>query len=350
MTRRQSPRHQAGLSMVELMVSLTLGLIVLGGALTVFVSNKATYAVTEGMARVQESSRMAFELMARDLREAGGTPCERDLPIVNVLNNPTSNWWSQFNAPVTGYNGSAAFPGAAFGTGVGERVNGTQGFEIKSAISSGVTVAEHQPDSASIKVNTVNHGLNDGDIVMVCDFAQAAVFQVTNASPGTNVNLVHNTGTGSPGNATKCLDLDGDCPNGPVKTYTFGCFQGQSQSNACVDPRRWPAQIAKLQAWRWYIGNNAAGGRSLYRTGLRNSSGTLSASPIEVAENVTEMEVTYLVDGATSYVPAASVAAWATVTSARVRLTITSGSRLGTDGQPLARSMTHTVALRNRTQ
>jgi type IV pilus assembly protein PilW len=343
-------RLAAGVSLVELMISLVLGLLVVGAALTVFISNKQTYAATESLSRIQESGRIAFELMTRDLREAGGTGCERDLPIVNVLNSPAANWWSQWNSAVRGFESSVAFPDVAFGTGAGERVSGTDAVEIRSAISNGVTVDSHQPDSAQFKANTADHGIHDGDIVMVCDFDHAAILQVTNAQPGTNTTIVHNTGTGTPGNATKCLALNGVCPNGAVKTYAFGCFEGKRQGTSCVDPRNWPAKIAKLEAWRWYIGNNARGGRSLFRTGLRNAAGTPGTLAIEVAENVTGMEIGYLVDGSTTYVDSDAVAAWPNVISVRIQLQLSGTTDVGTDNQPLRRTIQHVVALRNRAQ
>jgi type IV pilus assembly protein PilW len=343
-----SSRRQNGTTLVELMISLTLGLLVTGAALTMFISNRQTYAATENLGRMQESLRVTFELMARDLREAGGTPCARDLPIVNVLNTPTAAWWAQWTAPMTGYGGSAAFPGAPFGNGVGERLAGTDALEIHSALD-GVAIAEHRPDSARFKLNTADHGLDDGDIAVACDFDHAAIFQVTSAQPGINDIVVHNTGVGTPGNASDCLALNGVCPNGPVKTYAFGCFLGQRQGSHCVDPRNWPARIAKLEARRWFVANNGRGGRSLYRTGLRTASGTPGSQAIEVAENVTGLQLGYLLEGASDYVGAEAVSSWANVVAIRIDLRIFSVNPVGTDAAPLQRTARHIVTLRNRT-
>lgn len=352
------PAAMRGLSLVELMISLLLGLVVVGSAITVFISNRQTYAATENLGRIQENGRIAFELMARDLREAGGTACDRDLPTVNVLNNADATWWSTWGAAVTGFDGTGAFPDEAFGTGVAQRVDGTDGVIVRSAVSNGLTVADHQPTSANFTVNTVNHDLNDGDIIMVCDFNHAAIAQVTNAQPGINDTIVHNTGTGTPGNATGCLSIDGPsgCGGGPVRTYSFGCFQGRRlASGACAPmadgsaPPNWPAQIAKLRAWRWFIGNNARGGRSLYRTGLGNTGGALSFTPTEIAENVSDMQLAYLLDGA--YVDASTISAteWVGVLAVRITLTLISEDNVGSDGAPIERQISHTVALRNRT-
>lgn len=62
---------QKGFSLVELMISLVLGLILVGGAVNAFISSKQTYSLQEAMSRVQESGRFSLDLMARDLRHAG---------------------------------------------------------------------------------------------------------------------------------------------------------------------------------------------------------------------------------------------------------------------------------------
>ncbi|RKZ48385.1 MAG: hypothetical protein DRQ58_04580 [Gammaproteobacteria bacterium] len=69
-----SPRPifwQSGLSLIELMVAITIGLILLGGVFTIFMSNKQSYRVQENMGRVQENGRFAVDLMARTLRMTG---------------------------------------------------------------------------------------------------------------------------------------------------------------------------------------------------------------------------------------------------------------------------------------
>lgn len=70
-------RRVSGFSLIELMVSLVLGLLVAGAALAIFQSNQATYRSNEGLNRVQENARVAFELMSRDIRAAGGSACSR---------------------------------------------------------------------------------------------------------------------------------------------------------------------------------------------------------------------------------------------------------------------------------
>ncbi len=59
-----------GLTLVELMVALTLGLIVTLVVVNVFLSNREVYRVNEQLARLQENARYALEVLARDRRDA----------------------------------------------------------------------------------------------------------------------------------------------------------------------------------------------------------------------------------------------------------------------------------------
>lgn len=353
MSRRTplSRRAMLGLSLVELLVSLALGLLVTGGAITVFISNRQTYRATENLARLQENSRIAYELMARDLREAGGNPCEEDLPLVNVLSNADAVWWSTWGTRVRGYGTTTAFGDAPFGNGAGQRVSGTSAIEVVAALSDGVGVASHVPTTATMTFNTTTHGFVTGDIVMVCDFTQAAIFQISNATAGSAV-VRHQTGTVTPGNALACLALEGTpgCPPpGPYSRYAFGCYDGRYTGSACQETRNWPATIGRFTAFRWYVGNNGRGGRSLYRTGLVNTAGVVAPTNVEIAENVSDMQIQYLLTNATAYVEAAAVGDWRQVRAARVTLTVQGPDQnIASGGGPLSHTVQHTVVFRNR--
>lgn len=66
-------RFQLGLSLVELMVAMALGLLLMTGVIQVFLSSRQTYAANEAMGRLQENGRFALEFIARSARMAGYT-------------------------------------------------------------------------------------------------------------------------------------------------------------------------------------------------------------------------------------------------------------------------------------
>ncbi|WP_243412209.1 prepilin-type N-terminal cleavage/methylation domain-containing protein [Cognatiluteimonas telluris] len=352
MSRRPAPhRSQRGATLIELMVALVLGLIVSGAALSLFIANRQTYLATESLGRLQDNGATAFELMARDVREAAGNPCDASDDVVNVLKTPTAAWYTDFGDGIRGYGGTQAMSGLAIGTAAGQRVSGTDAIELKLA-ADGVNIVNHVPASATFTVNVKSHDLHPGDIAMACDFNHAAIFQVTNAQPGINTTIVHNTGgSTSPGNCSKGLGSPLLCTTTGT-SYEFGCkFGGQDPLIDCtLADNRWTATIAKVHATRWYVGHNARGGTSLYQSVVRNNAGSLVVDNDEVAENVSGMTLQYLVRDAGSYVAAASVTDWSKVVAVKVQLAMSVDMTLGTHGTPLRRTIAHVVALRSRAQ
>ncbi len=351
LTRRQprsSPANARGVTLIELMVALVLGLIVSGAALALFSTNKQTYIASESLARIQEAERTAFELMARDVREGGGNACEKGLDVANIVNPVAGSvpWYADFGGGVRGYGGATAFAGAPFGTGMQNRVSGTDAIELKSTVSSGIVIL-NQPGgpSADIKLNTVANGFADGDIVMACNFDHAAVFQIEQVNGG-GVNVVHNTGNSqNPGNCSKGLGFPAVCTtNGTY--YDYG-------SNP-------PGMLAKLRATRWYIGYNSRTtgmgqpSRSLYQSSVVNTAGTLTIINNEITQGVRDMQLSYLLLGANTYVDAASptitAADWLSdkVVAVKIDLTLEGDDRIATSGAALQRHLEHTVAIRNR--
>lgn len=65
------PRHEAGFSLVELMIAITLGLIVLLAIGSIYIGSRQTYRVQEDNARLQEAGRYALEMLGRSIRQAG---------------------------------------------------------------------------------------------------------------------------------------------------------------------------------------------------------------------------------------------------------------------------------------
>lgn len=338
--------RQAGFGLIELMIAMTLGLFLLGGVISLFVANREAYRSHENLAHMQDNARIAFELMARELRVAGGNPCGAT-QMVNVLNSPASDWWSNWDAgAIQGFEITADItPIVVTGTAAGQRVDGTDAILIRSGSSdNGVVITDHNPNSAQFKVNTKDHGLEDGDIVMACDGGSGAIFQITNANSN-NVTVVHNTGGAfSPGNCSKGLGY-ADPPlcttNGTPKTFEDNGF------------------IVQLSASFWYIGNNDRGGRSLFRIRLTSSAGNAGTTTDEIAEGVRDLQIEYLTSNGTepptlanSYLAGSSITDWGSnaanpVVAVRMALDLESLDKVGTDGTTLKRQIMHVVSLRN---
>ncbi len=318
-------QRSRGLSLIELMVSIVIGFLVVGSAIAIFSSNRQTYAASESLGRIQENMRSGFELMARDIREAAGTPCTAHITSLrSALNSPASRWWTNDSSVlrIVGYTGAQAFPSGSFGAATGDRVAGTQAIQVLSTSNSRAEISSHDEASGLFVLNTTDHGMITGDIVLACDYAQASLVQLTSASSA-SATVSYSGGGVSPGNATTALRPDDG-------SYSSGSV------------------LAKWHAVRWYVGNNANGGRSLYQSTIINSNpgGTLSVQNQEVLPGVQDINMQYLVAG--NYLTADAVTNWNLVTAVRVNFVIQGEDRVGTDGNPIQRTITHTIALRMR--
>jgi len=341
--------HYHGFTLVELMVAMVLGLILIAGVISLFVSSHSVFRQNDNLARIQENGRYAFEILGRAMRQAGGIPCSSNIPVANVLNNSTTKWWSNWGDGIHGYEGGAdsnspsefegiqqSMAAKAFGTATGGRVAGTDAVIIYSGTGdNALMVTQHNPTSAEFKVNVTNHGITPGDILLVCDYRQAAIFQTSNANQA-NATIVHNTGSYSPGNCSKGLGYPTQCTTlGNRYTFENGGF------------------ISKLSANAWYIGfNGRNGGKSLYRMSLRNNSGTIDTLAEEIVEDVVDMEIQYLqkdcFGNPTTYKNADQITDWTKVTSTRLILTLESRENVGIGNSKLRRNIQSVYYLRNR--
>ncbi|HEY6126246.1 MAG TPA: prepilin-type N-terminal cleavage/methylation domain-containing protein, partial [Steroidobacteraceae bacterium] len=108
--------NNKGFTLIELMISMVLGLVVVGGVISVVLANRRTYNTNEGLSQVQESARTAFELLARDIRQAAGNGCDNTTGVSNVLNTSTA-WWRDWYG-MEGFESSETDSAVAQGPGV----------------------------------------------------------------------------------------------------------------------------------------------------------------------------------------------------------------------------------------
>ncbi|HVI57476.1 MAG TPA: prepilin-type N-terminal cleavage/methylation domain-containing protein [Luteimonas sp.] len=313
----RGPRQVRGVTLIELMIALVLGLVVTGAALALFVTNRQTYTASENLNRMQETARSAFELMSRDIREAATNPCDSTMALTNQLKDSTTRWWTNWSLAtgVQGYTATTAFPDDGFGTAEKKRVNGTAAIEFKSAVPTGVIVSTDMANTSSpITVNNTT-GVSSGDILAICDFNHGTIFQATSTGAG----QINHVTSGSPGNI---------------------------DSNLPPDIYKKNAIVARVRASRWYVGNNANGGTSLYQASLINTAGVPGVTVSEVADGVTDLELTYLSNGGAAY--QAAPANWADVAAVKIEMTLAGKDKVSTDGTVLTRTFEHVVAIRSR--
>lgn len=376
-------KRVTGFTLIELLIGLALGVLVAAAATSVFIMNARVREATDSLSRLQESARVAFELVARDVRQAGGFSCGRergvgdatsrggdaDYVFSNGLANANQVWWSTWTVPLPttdarggfrGFGPTDVTPGTAFGTATANRVNGTSAIDVRyadttefdGAFQSPASIATN-PARVTLNVNAATHGLVTGDLVIVCANALAPVGSGVPAVQGQDlrdfvpwVALAQVTVAGS------VLEM----------SYT-GLTPNNRNAGAWAPAPVWapPARaqprlrVARYVPVRWYVGVNARGGRSLFRE-------TISAGDNprvlreEMIEGVTDLRIDYAVDAGNNFVAAAAVADWATVTAARMTVVMdtaqggagTEGQRVSADFDALEREFTNVIAIRSR--
>lgn len=317
-------RTQRGLTLVEIMVAMTLGLILLGGVLQIFLSNRQAYRVQEVSSRLQENVRHAVESLASDLRAADFFGCVNRNQVTNNL-DPAGAGFEEFSASgIMGEDGPAGTPDSI-------TINGAFGTPLQVQPPYGP-----QP-SANIKVAAPSD-LTVGDIVLVSDCTSGDIFQITSGNPGHNGVLVHNTGAAvSPGN------YNPDSCSGGNAHCLSKVYKGD-------------AYVYRVQSVTYSVGAGAGGAPALFRNGQ------------ELVEGVENMQILYGEDTdedgvPNRYLPADEVNSLDGVTSIRISLLIRSlddnvtlepqtytynGATITASDRRLRRVVTMTVSLRNR--
>jgi type IV pilus assembly protein PilW len=119
-----SAKHQRGVSLIELMVTIVVALLLLGGLIQIYLSNKQSYNAQEQLARMQESGRFAMDLVTTDLRRSGYWGGSVALPMIergdpgpvdpaHLCVNDDTTWARMIRWRVSGRNNTADGYGCA---------------------------------------------------------------------------------------------------------------------------------------------------------------------------------------------------------------------------------------------
>jgi type IV pilus assembly protein PilW len=112
-----TPRAQAGMTLIELMVALAIGSFLMIGAMTVFMQSRTTFRVTQSVSRLQETARFAVDALEPEIRMAqywglvsrGELVLNRRAPTDPAGIGPNTcgnNWTINLNQAVQGTNNS----------------------------------------------------------------------------------------------------------------------------------------------------------------------------------------------------------------------------------------------------
>lgn len=357
--RHLANKRARGLSLVELLVAITLGAIILGGAVTLFVNNRDTYKTTNELSRLQETARYALDMMVKDIRMAGYFGCADRLDTVNGNFTGVSpgDLWNPVN-PIEGWEGDTAgnyLPSndpfvagtRAYGSVLDNVADGADGINGQVLARGGIN-----PDSITLRylagdmsnllgsATVLDHTVTadvptGGGVINVDAVTGLAVNQVVGISDCGGSDIFQMTALTSIAAAPPVPEIITSVTSDPAETWSRGY-------NAASNP-----MLAPYVGVRYYIG---ASGRSpdpvndpypsLYRTVIFGTGpGAMTETAQELFEGVESMQILYGVDedadGAPNrYVrasdPPLDVAAnWANVVSVRLAIIVRTVDQVG---------------------
>ena len=353
--------RQHGLTLIELMISMVIGLVLVGGVLSIFVTTNQTAKLNDNLMRVQEDARGAFEVMARDIREAGQNPCG-SRKVANVLRDAGGAIpvWTDWNlGTLRGYDNTedeAAIK--AIGTTDTARVTGTDAVLVIKTGQDENTVASHDATVDKRFVLTASSNYKVNDIAFVCDALSSAIFQINTVSGGSGLTgnkIDHGADSTTNMNCDDFLSYSTPVTTCPTALKVFDNTQ----------PATPEVKLAPLMSSFWYVGyvGNDQSKRSLYRSSItRSGTGgtTIIMATDEIIPDVQDLQITYLTrDGTTgalasNWVDATAVTDWvddnttAQVVAVKLNLTLQTTDKVSATQTPIQRHLIHVVALRNR--
>lgn len=326
---------QQGFSLIEIMIALVIGIVLLGGAINIFISNNSVYRLESELSRMQESGRFLIEVMSKEIRMAGFSGCSSRGSIdVNIMTTTPPPVEFSSDTAVFGFNDdgtdtwdpvlTANTMIALYdidGDATKDLVSDTDIINIQRADSCGATLTEGtQTDkSAQFKVNAPNGcGFKQYSTVMITDCTIADVFSIqSNPSSGSGKETLTHSESLNVGNfiATEY---------GP------------------------DAQIFKMRSNTFFVATGTATDKSgtrkssLYQASWDPSDGgtTLDAADftiMELADGVEDLQILYGEDTgggnqyADEYLSADLVSDWADVRSVRISLLLRSEDDITTE-------------------
>jgi len=244
---RESLRRQRGVTLVELMVALALGLLITVAMLKVYVDASRMYRFNEGLARVQENGRFALEFIRRDARVAGFWGCYSNAPLTNQISTTSSAWVDVAAGHIAGTNDDPPYD--------------SDSITFRSATGSGALVTADMSEAGdNVTVDSASN-LKIDMAVLISDCDNGDIFQVTSIS---GKSLAH-TASGSTNTSANLS-----------KAYASGSrvYQAQ-QTTFCIADGADPAQP------------------SLRRLTNPTSSQSCASNGDELIEGVENMQILY---------------------------------------------------------
>ncbi len=323
-------KKSSGLSLIELLVSMVLGLTLATGVVQIYAGSNTTERDREARQRIQENGRFASNFLSQEIRMAGYLGCLSSIEgatVNSILDGPPATFQPQFG--IQGWEATGTNPGvvnnsvenvAVVASNTAEWTNGEAGhviptfnavpnsdiLRIWNATGAPALVASITEGIAPAIQAESDAGIAANDFLIISDCEQADFVQACVVTPD-----------GGPA-TTSTISLSSGCNPGNVNPATI------SSVTSVADP----AEVVRLEGTIFYVGKRndlATNPPSLYRRQL-SATGTIGAAE-ELIEGVESMQILYGVNldqdvrnTVDAYIPANLVTEFSKVISVRIGL------------------------------
>lgn len=291
--------QQKGFTLVELMVAMTVGLFLTAGIISLFIGSKQSYRTTESLSRLQENGRFALDYLSREIRQVGFKGSCIKSPNNLLLEDSAKGYTSDrfdLKKPIKGWDGAKGDDPSANVEAMNNYVAGTDVIMFKHAATLSGLEAASDTSSASTTIALKGPNDNLNSIFVITDPYGCDVFQNRSANTAENLSRASSTAT----------------PPGPGNK--------DAGTNKFSHDYEKDMEILLFQSRIYFVAQDANGRRNLWER--RFDKGT-PHEDIELMSNVFDMQITYLRESDTNYVPAKSTwtdTDWDKIIAVRINL------------------------------
>lgn len=262
---------QRGYTLIELMVANGLGIMLITGVVQVFTSNSQSIRVVDASARVQETGRIALDMMTKDIRMADYWGCAATGDILNHLDTADADYDPAIHNPTSaaGLAGQNDVSSITMGNPVSpiSVLDGTDTITFKGASPlNGVKIETPYMNVAAATIHVdvgAGASLPKGMVLLITNCSGGDFFSNTSMNTASGGNLIHATG------------------NLPAAGHVDNSIKNLSQTYSD------DAVISSPYTKTYFVGTGSAGGTSLYR--YQPELGRTD----EIIPNVTDMQLVY---------------------------------------------------------
>lgn len=297
---------QRGLSLVELMISIALGLMLMAGVIQMFITTKTSFTVQQGLSRIQETGRMAIEFIGHDLRMASNVGCVK-------MQSPGKDMANIIDPTPTNKGGLHK-----------DFLVGVMGYDTPAQLNASVLLS----DALGSMIPAANSG------ILVIRGATERGFPVAVKNTANNITVFR----GDEAISNDCIDglceggvaVVSDCDSGRV--FTAASLEEKSGGQLTIThSEAWDITGADINVYDtrpevfvypmhtivYFVAPGVSGEPSLWQKLDRQTS-------LELIQGVERIRFTYRVDDSTDYVAASAVGAleWRDVNAVRVDLVV----------------------------